>query len=369
MLRPDRHGEPGSGHEADKSWRILDGPLGTALWDLVEGEVASAEVSQAHLGHEETAEGSEGESQAGHLLVPGRDRAGAGVHSSWGGFLPGKPADEFDVGFPADGGDAKERGGVFRGGRLLPVRGRVEEVHGIHDECRSIAGLGQEVLGIHDVLLSYGAAAQEASWFGSVREGLDGRGFSLSYKPLRRVRSRGGNGVATQQNGSGFTDTIKNKTSSAGTESRPKVVEQKTLEDVISRGLEVRRTQQHTRSENDSSGAQTPEPLKYCLATKGPCLHGFDGVVGLSGEGRSSSSGLLKVCRQAAAVQLVCRIRLCLRYVPSELNLADGPSRGLGISVAKDTVKAHALRGLPRRSVAKQKFRWLPRKVTRFFHG
>ena len=57
-----------------------------------------------------------------------------------------------------------------------------------------------------------------------------------------------------------------------------------------------------------------------------------------------------------ASGNLVGAVRLCLslnkrlhaRWVPSELNLADGPSRGLGIGAADDTVAVHVGRGVPR---------------------
>ena len=45
---------------------------------------------------------------------------------------------------------------------------------------------------------------------------------------------------------------------------------------------------------------------------------------------------------------MVCRIRGYFRWVPSELNLADGPSRGLGIGAADETVELHKARGVPK---------------------
>ena len=72
-------------------------------------------------------------------------------------------------------------------------------------------------------------------------------------------------------------------------------------------------------------------------------------TLGCLGKGRSSARGLLRVCRQAAAIQLACRIRLYLRWVPSERNLADAPSRGGGVGVDADTATAHRFRGVPKK--------------------
>ena len=66
-------------------------------------------------------------------------------------------------------------------------------------------------------------------------------------------------------------------------------------------------------------------------------------------KGRSSAKDLLHLCRIGAITQMVCRIRGYYRWVPSELNLADGPSRGLGIGAAEETVKVHKARGVPQR--------------------
>ena len=46
-------------------------------------------------------------------------------------------------------------------------------------------------------------------------------------------------------------------------------------------------------------------------------------TLGCLSKGRSSATALLRVCRAAAAIQLVCRIRTYLRWVPSEKYLAD----------------------------------------------
>jgi hypothetical protein len=45
-------------------------------------------------------------------------------------------------------------------------------------------------------------------------------------------------------------------------------------------------------------------------------------------KGRAHSFGLLRVCQQLSALSLACGFSLRLRWVPSELNCADGPSRG-----------------------------------------
>ena len=69
--------------------------------------------------------------------------------------------------------------------------------------------------------------------------------------------------------------------------------------------------------------------------------------LGSLAKGRSSADALLRVCRASAAVQLAVGIRLYLRYVPSEQNQADGPSRGLPVGVAPGTREAHNLRWVP----------------------
>ena len=66
-------------------------------------------------------------------------------------------------------------------------------------------------------------------------------------------------------------------------------------------------------------------------------------------KGRSSAKDVLHLCRVAGIIQMVCRIRGYYRWVPSELNLADGPSRGLPIGAAEETVKLRVARGAPQR--------------------
>ena len=71
--------------------------------------------------------------------------------------------------------------------------------------------------------------------------------------------------------------------------------------------------------------------------------------LGCLAKGRSSARGLLLCCRASAAVQPLCGIKSYLRWVPGEINYADGPSRGEMLGVAKEIVQAHRLRGLSRR--------------------
>jgi len=62
-------------------------------------------------------------------------------------------------------------------------------------------------------------------------------------------------------------------------------------------------------------------------------------TLGVLSKGRSSSFPLLRLARQAAAYQLVCQIRPYLRWIPSSLNWADGPSRGEKMGLALMTLK------------------------------
>ena len=52
-------------------------------------------------------------------------------------------------------------------------------------------------------------------------------------------------------------------------------------------------------------------------------------VKGAFTKGRSSSVPLNRLCRRFAALCTAFRLRVILKYVPSALNWADGPSRGL----------------------------------------
>ena len=72
-------------------------------------------------------------------------------------------------------------------------------------------------------------------------------------------------------------------------------------------------------------------------------------TLGVLVKGRSSSAPLLAVAREAAAVQLVCGIRPYWRWVASEHNWADGPSRGEGVGLAGETEAKAGKPKLPRR--------------------
>ena len=56
-------------------------------------------------------------------------------------------------------------------------------------------------------------------------------------------------------------------------------------------------------------------------------------------KGRSSNRTLLRLCRQALATCLATGTRFAIRYVPTWLNVADGPSRAVSrVGVARDTI-------------------------------
>ena len=62
-------------------------------------------------------------------------------------------------------------------------------------------------------------------------------------------------------------------------------------------------------------------------------------VLGSFRKGRSSNQGLLHLSRRLAGLTMGYNIRVALRYVPSERNMADGPSRGAHYAcVAKETL-------------------------------
>jgi hypothetical protein len=65
-------------------------------------------------------------------------------------------------------------------------------------------------------------------------------------------------------------------------------------------------------------------------------------ALGATMKGRSSVYPLLRQCRVLAAIGLALGIRISVRWVPSERNASDGPSRGLRIGAAPETLKAHA---------------------------
>ena len=64
-------------------------------------------------------------------------------------------------------------------------------------------------------------------------------------------------------------------------------------------------------------------------------------ALGVISKGRSSSPPLLRLARQAASICLIYGIQLMARYIPSEVNPADGPSRSLPVGAAPETQHAH----------------------------
>ena len=65
-------------------------------------------------------------------------------------------------------------------------------------------------------------------------------------------------------------------------------------------------------------------------------------ALGAASKGRSSSPPLLRLCRQLAAVCLTYGIIFRYRYIASEVNPSDGPSRGLPVGAAPETKAAHS---------------------------
>ena len=62
--------------------------------------------------------------------------------------------------------------------------------------------------------------------------------------------------------------------------------------------------------------------MKVVVASDNLC------AIGIITKGRSSRRRMLLLARQAGALQLATGIRALMRWVPSECNWADGPSRG-----------------------------------------
>ena len=60
-------------------------------------------------------------------------------------------------------------------------------------------------------------------------------------------------------------------------------------------------------------------------------------ILGVLAKGRSSVHSLNPIARRMCALQLGTRVRIYWRYIPSEVNPSDGPSRGLLVGVAEDT--------------------------------
>ena len=65
-------------------------------------------------------------------------------------------------------------------------------------------------------------------------------------------------------------------------------------------------------------------------------------TLGAIGKGRSSVPSFLRHTRMIAAISLGFGMLPYLRYIPSELNPADGPSRGVRVGAAEKTVQEHA---------------------------
>ena len=68
-------------------------------------------------------------------------------------------------------------------------------------------------------------------------------------------------------------------------------------------------------------------------------------TLGVLTKGRSSSWPLLRLAREAACYQLVLGLRPYWRYIETDRNIADGPSRGFGLGHAPPWAAA-AERGL-----------------------
>ena len=64
-------------------------------------------------------------------------------------------------------------------------------------------------------------------------------------------------------------------------------------------------------------------------------------ALGVVAKGRSSSAPLLRLSRQLCAISLAFGLRPAPRYITSEVNPADGPSRGLAAGAAPQTQAAH----------------------------
>ena len=91
------------------------------------------------------------------------------------------------------------------------------------------------------------------------------------------------------------------------------------------------------------------------LARSSRCWHKrvvimTDSVVsmGVLQKGRSSATALLRLARVACGISLALGIRGYYRWVPSQWNMADGPSRGVDIGAADETKEAHRMRTTPK---------------------
>eukprot|EP00959_Pyramimonas_sp_CCMP1952_P206036 4308548-Pyramimonas_sp.AAC.1 len=71
-------------------------------------------------------------------------------------------------------------------------------------------------------------------------------------------------------------------------------------------------------------------------------------AMGVLAKGRPSATGLLRLARQASAVALGFGISLYVRWVASEDNVVDGPSRALDIGAAEATKEERKWRHTPK---------------------
>ena len=70
-------------------------------------------------------------------------------------------------------------------------------------------------------------------------------------------------------------------------------------------------------------------------------------ALGCFRKGRSSNQGLLYLSRRLAGLSMGYNIRVALRYVPSERNMADGPPRGSAYAcVARETLAKAARKSM-----------------------
>ena len=108
-----------------------------------------------------------------------------------------------------------------------------------------------------------------------------------------------------------------------------------------------------------SDGLEEIGPLQPCMGYSSAHDIGLLVTIGTLVKGRSSAQGLLRLARSAGVVQMVLRIRPYFRWVRSEHNLADGPSRGERVGIATDTeAKGMRYRGVQRKTHLKlQQFR------------
>ncbi len=65
-------------------------------------------------------------------------------------------------------------------------------------------------------------------------------------------------------------------------------------------------------------------------------------------QGGSGSFPLWRQCRILCALSLGLQIRPLVRWIESKRNWSDGPSRGLGVGAAEETVAIHASRAQER---------------------